>query len=81
MDGTPNKSGMVRYKTNIVLDYRGVGEHCNLFILNCGKDKVILELPWLWAISPEINWKDSRVMITPSNYRWTTGKPSNIVEQ
>ena len=26
MDGTPNKSGMVKYKTNIVLDYEGVRE-------------------------------------------------------
>ena len=45
VDGTPNKSGMVRYKTNIMLDYGGVREHCDLFILNCGKDEVILGLP------------------------------------
>ena len=77
----PNKSGMVKYKTNIILDYRGVREHDNLFILNCRKDEVILGLPWLWAINLEINWKDSRVMITPSNYRWTTGESPEVLEQ
>ena len=45
MDGTLNKSEMVKYKTNIVLDYGEVRECCNLFILNCRKDKVILGLP------------------------------------
>ena len=68
VDGIPNKSGMVKYKTNIVLDYRGVRECCNLFILNCGKDKVILGLSWLQAINP-------------SNYRWTTGEPPEVLEQ
>ena len=68
VDGTPNKSGMVKYKTNIVLDYRGVRERCDLFILNCGKDKVILGLSWLQAINP-------------SNYRWTTGEPPEVLEQ
>ena len=63
MDGTPNKSGTVRYKTNIVLDYEGVRECKDLFILNCRKDKVILGLPWLQAINLEINSKDGRVTI------------------
>ena len=81
VDGTPNKSGMVKHKTNIVLDYEGVKECCDLFILNCGKEEVILGLPWLWAINSKINWKDGRVMITLSNYRWTTGEPPEVLEQ
>ena len=81
MDGTPNKLGLVKYKTNIVLDYGGVREHQDHFILNCEKDKVILGLSWLQAINPEINWKDGRVMITPANYRWTTGEPPKVLEQ
>ena len=56
-------------------------EHQDLFILNCGKDEVILGLPWLQAINLEINWKDSRIMITPCNYRWTTGEPPEVLEQ
>ena len=66
VDGMPKKSGLVKYKTNIVLDYGGVREHQDLFILNCGKDEVILGLPWLWAINSKINWKDSRVTNNPS---------------
>ena len=81
VDGTPNKSGLVKYKTNIVLDYGGVRERWDLFILNCRKDEVILGLSWLQAINLEINWKDSRVMITPANYRWTTGEPPEVSEQ
>ena len=56
-------------------------EHQDLFILNYGKDEVILGLPWLQAINLEINWKDSRIMITPCNYRWTTGEPPEVLEQ
>ena len=81
MDGMLNKSGMVKYKTNIVLDYGGVRECCGLFILNCRKNEAILGFPWLQAINPEINWKDSRVMIILSNYRWTTGEPPKVLEQ
>ena len=81
MDRMPNKSGSVKYKTNIVLDYGGVREHRDLFILNCRKDKVILGLPWLWAINLEINWKDGRVMITPANYRWTIEESPKVLEQ
>ena len=69
MDGMLNKSEMVKYKTNIILDYGEVKECHDLFILNCRKDEVILELPWLQAINPEIGWKDGRVTIIPSNYR------------
>ena len=75
MDGMLNKSGIVKYKTNIVLDYGGVREYRDLFILNYKKDEVNLGFPWLWAINPEINWKDNRVTIILSNYRWTTGEP------
>ena len=81
VDDTPNKSGLVKYKTNIVLDYRKVREHWNLFILNYRKDKVILGLPWLWAINPEINWKDGSITIIPANYRWTTREPPKVLEQ
>ena len=81
VDEILNKSGMVKYKTYIILDYGGVRECRDLFILNCGKDEVILGLPWLWAINPEINWKDSRVTVTLSNYRWTTGEPPKVLEQ
>ena len=81
MDGTLNKSGMVKYKTNSVLDYGGVRERCDLFIFNCRKDKVILGLSWLQVINPEISWKDGRITITLSNYRWTTGEPPKALEQ
>ena len=81
VDETPNKSGLVKYKTNIMLDYGGVREHWDLFILNCGKNEVILGLPWLQAINLEINWKDGRIMITPANYRWTTGEPPEVLKQ
>ena len=81
MDGTPNASKMVKYNTNIILDYGGVRECQDFFILNCEKNKVILGLPWLWEINPEINWKDNRVIINPSNYEWTTGEPPEVLDQ
>ena len=52
VDGTLNKSGTVKYKTNIMLDYGGLKECRDLFILNCGKDEVILGLSWLLLYQP-----------------------------
>ena len=52
IDGTLNKSGTVKYKTNIMLDYGGVKECRDLFILTCGKDEVILGLSWLLLYQP-----------------------------
>ena len=81
VDGMPNKSGIVRYKTNIVLDYGEVRECYNLFIHNCRKDEAILGLPWLQAINLEIDWKDDRITITPSHNRWTTGELPEVLDQ
>ena len=54
MNGTPNKSGMVKYKTNIILDYGGVRASRPLYP-QLWKSEVILGLLWLQAINPEIN--------------------------
>ena len=80
--GTPNTSGIVKYKTNIMLDYGGVRDQRDLCILNYEKDKVILGL-FLGSgeMNPEIKWKDSRITITLSNYRCTTGESPKILEQ
>ena len=44
MNSTSNALGIVKYKINSVLDYREGREHRDLFILNCGKDEVVMSI-------------------------------------
>ncbi|KAG8220576.1 hypothetical protein J3R82DRAFT_2795, partial [Butyriboletus roseoflavus] len=36
VDGTLNQSGTIKERTNIVLDYGGIREQRDLYVLNCG---------------------------------------------
>ena len=81
VDGTLNQSGTIKQKTSVVLNYGGIRELRELMILDCGKDEVILGLPWFRAVNPDIDWKEGQVTITPASYRWTTGQPPNVTEQ
>ncbi|KAG8218609.1 hypothetical protein J3R82DRAFT_4270, partial [Butyriboletus roseoflavus] len=36
VDGTLNRSGTIQKRTNTVLDYRGIQEQQDLYVLNCG---------------------------------------------
>ncbi|KAG8214465.1 hypothetical protein J3R82DRAFT_9513, partial [Butyriboletus roseoflavus] len=36
VDGTPNQSGTIKESTKVVLDYRGIREQQDLYVLNCG---------------------------------------------
>src|ERR1700744_922018 len=35
-------------------------------ITNLGSEDIILGLPWLWKVNPNIDWKEGRLAITES---------------
>ena len=56
VDNTPNKSGPIRFHTRLLLTVDGKTYSIQFMISDLGKDNVILGLPWLKFINPEIDW-------------------------
>jgi hypothetical protein len=58
VDGTLNKKGMISHfaKTRLWINGQEFQEEC--LITRLGKESIILGLPWLWKINPDINWED-----------------------
>ena len=56
VDNTPNKNGPIRFHTRLPLTVDGKTYSIQFMISNLGKDNVILGLPWLKFINPEIDW-------------------------
>jgi hypothetical protein len=63
IDGTHNSGGVIRHKVSIFV-WIGDGEERREFlVLNCGKENMILGLPWLRETNPTINWASDEVHI------------------
>jgi len=56
VDGTPNKLGTINYAMTLWLDVHGKRLQTRFLVTRLGQEKVILGLPWLRKINPDINW-------------------------
>ena len=57
VDGTPNKSGEIRYYTNLKVQTGADHTKFRFFLTHIGQSKVILRYPWMAAVQPQIDWK------------------------
>ena len=64
VDGSNNKGGSITHEVEVNLYYRGHIEHVRMDVYKLGKTEVILEMLWLTAYNPEINWETGEVRIT-----------------
>ena len=64
VDGTPNQNGLIRKKATIILRIGETTELRDFLVIDCGKDDVILGLPWLRDRNPEIDWSTGFVRMT-----------------
>ena len=64
MDGTNNSGGAITHQVEANVYYKGHVERIRMDVCNLGKTKVILEILWLQAYNPEINWKTREVKMT-----------------
>jgi len=57
VDGTENKSGELRFYTDLQVQTGTTSVTLRFFLSDLGKHKVILGYPWFTATQPKINWK------------------------
>ncbi|KAF9224142.1 hypothetical protein BS17DRAFT_671635, partial [Gyrodon lividus] len=57
VDGNENVHGMVKFTTSLFIKLGEITQKVRFLVMNCGKENIILGLPWLKATNPAINWK------------------------
>jgi len=61
VNGTGNSGGLVMYEIEVNMYYQGYVERMRLDVCNLGRMEVILDMPWLVAHNPEIDWEKGEV--------------------
>jgi len=61
VDRTNNSAGAITHQVEVNVYYKSHVERIRMDMCNLGKIDVILEMPWLQAHNPEINWKMGKV--------------------
>jgi len=64
VDGANNSGGAITHQVKANMYYKGRVERMRMDICNLGKTKMILEIPWLQAHNPEIDWETREVKMT-----------------
>jgi len=64
VDGTVNAGGAIMHQVECNMFFKGHMERARMDICNLGKTKVILEMPWLVAHNPEIDWEKEEIEMT-----------------
>jgi len=57
VDGTSNSRGAITHEVEMNMFYKGHVERVQMDICKLEKTDVILDIPWLAAHNPEIDWK------------------------
>jgi len=64
VDSTNNSRGTIMHQVECNVFYKGHIERMRMDVCDLGKTEVILEMPWLAAHNPEINWETGEVKMT-----------------
>jgi len=74
VDGTNNSAEAITHQVEANMYYKSHVKRMRMDVCNLEKTDVILEMPWLQAHNPEINWETGEVKMTrcPPLYRRNT---------
>jgi len=64
VDGTGNSGGAITHEVEVNMFYKGHVERVRMDVCELGKTDVILDMPWLAAHNPEIDWEKGEVRMT-----------------
>jgi len=64
MGGTANVGRAIMHQVECNMFFKGHVERARMDVCNLGKTEVILEMPWLAAYNPEIDWEKGEVRMT-----------------
>ena len=56
IDGTKNKAGHITHRARLALKIGDYSDVINFFITDLGPEDVILGLPWLRDVNPDVDW-------------------------
>ena len=63
VDRSPNEAGTIRHSVTLFIRMGGIIHKEEFYAIKCGKDNIILGLPWLNRVNPTINWVNKHVNI------------------
>ena len=55
-DLSHNKNRDIKYTCDLFIDIQGLAQKITLHVMTCGKENVILGLPWLKKANPKVDW-------------------------
>ena len=61
---TNNSAGAITYQIEVNIYYKSYIERIRMDVCDLEKTDIILEMPWLQAHNPEINWETEEVKMT-----------------
>jgi hypothetical protein len=61
VNGTPNKSGGITNSVTLYIKFGNKEQCIKFFVMNLGKDRMILGHPWLRKFNPVIDWKKGTI--------------------
>lgn len=64
IDGTLNQSGSIREFVQLALTVDGHKQWFDFLVTNLGKEDLILGLPWLRRINPQVDWSKGLLAVT-----------------
>ena len=63
VDGSPNDTSVVKYQAMFFFKIGTVVHNETFYAMKCGRDNLILGLPWLNKINPKIDWEKKHIEI------------------
>jgi len=64
VDSTNNSRRAITHQVEVNVYYKNHIERMKMDVCNLGRTDIILDMPWLQAHNPEINWETGEVRIT-----------------
>ncbi|KAF8824186.1 hypothetical protein HHX47_DHR8000228 [Lentinula edodes] len=65
IDGTPNRAGRITHFARLALTLDNQERWTDFLITHLGGEDIILGLPWLRKVNPEIDWEKGRLSVKP----------------
>jgi hypothetical protein len=83
IDGTKNSVGTINQAAHLDLTYNGKKHIHNFYVINLGEDHMVLGMPFLAAVNPEINWTEAELQgkvlaATTNAHKWIPNKDSKV---
>ena len=69
IDGSNNSAGYITHRARLRLVVSGREEWTEFLVTNIGSEDVILGLPWLRKVNPNIDWLIGRLQYRPGGTR------------